>query len=139
MNNQKSNKVLRFATVLLAITAVPALLSAQSVPTTIRSAKKPAVGRTNTVTPPAQPAVTQTPTPTPTDNTPATTDAGGSAGQAPATVNTPVQAVQPVVSNTPASATTADPATQVQNGINQVNEKKQKAKSIWRQIKTIKK
>jgi len=53
--------------------------------------------------------------------------------------NTPVQAIQPVVPNTPGNTTAADPTSQVQNGINQVNTKKQKAKSIWQQLKTIQK
>jgi hypothetical protein len=48
--------------------------------------------------------------------------------------------VQPVVSATPNPTRTAptDPVNQVQNGIQQVNAKKQKAKSIWGQLKNIK-
>ena len=46
--------------------------------------------------------------------------------------------VQPVVSATPNPATRTDPANQVQNGIQQVNARKQKAKSIWGQLKNIK-
>ena len=60
-------------------------------------------------------------------------------GQAPAVTNTPVQAVQPVVPNAPSNTTAADPTSQVQNGINQVNDKKKKGISLWKQIKTINK
>jgi hypothetical protein len=56
--------------------------------------------------------------------------------QGAAVANTPVQpAVQPVAANT----TATDPTSQVQQGINQVNDKKQKAKSLWDQMKSIKK
>src|SRR5260221_6027225 len=51
------------------------------------------------------------------------------------TAVTPQPAVQPVTANT----ATSDPTNQVQQGINQVNDKKQKAKSLWNQLKTIKK
>jgi|SRR6185312_9345103 len=64
--------------------------------------------------------------------------AGTIPGQVPAVANVPVQpAVQPVTPNTPNSTTSADPTTQVQNGINQVNTQKQKVKSIRNQLKVV--
>jgi len=49
--------------------------------------------------------------------------------------NAPIQPIQPIAANTP--TTPADPTGQVQNGINQVNAKKQKVKSIRDQMKSI--
>jgi hypothetical protein len=55
-------------------------------------------------------------------------------GQAPAVANTPVQPVQPAATN---GTATADPASRVQSGINQVNNQKQKVKSLKDQLNSI--
>ena len=134
MKNQASHKFCISAAALLAISVFPTLMCAQSA-TTTNSVKKPAATRGNTVTSQANPAIAQAPAPT--NSAPATTDVGADAGQQLPTANIPAQATQTAASNTPVNTTTADPTSQVQNGINQVNEKKQKAKSIWNQIKNI--
>ena len=54
--------------------------------------------------------------------------------QEPAVASTPMQPAQPVATN---GTTATDPTSQVQNGINQVNDKKQKAKSIRDQMQSI--
>jgi hypothetical protein len=48
--------------------------------------------------------------------------------------NTPVQPVQPAATN---GTATADPASRVQSGINQVNNQKQKVKSLKDQLNSI--
>ena len=139
MKLQNRTKFSLFAAALLAAFAFPAGMCAQAAPT-IKAAvpvKRPArphprkfMSEAGTVSAVAQNAVQSEPS--------AQTSQEGAPAVPVAAANSPVQ---PVVPATPSASSPAasDPARQVQNGVNQVNDKKQKAKSIWRQLKTIKK